>query len=471
MTPKELSVPIASVNPATGELIESFEPLSADAIDERLERAIARFRSPSTLEDRLRWLARAAELLEHDIEQLARLMTTEMGKPLRAARAEVHKCAWVCRYYAENAERMLAREPVDIGKEASAFVSHRPLGVVLAIMPWNFPFWQVFRFAAPALAAGNVALLKHASNVPRCALAIEALLSRAGFPSDSFQTLLVDTERVAAIIADDRVAAVTLTGSERAGSEVASIAGRHVKKAVLELGGSDPFIVMPSADLGRAASVGAMARVINAGQSCIAAKRFIVHEEVHDSFVAKLTESLRALRMGDPLDETTDIGPLATAAVREGVENQLRATVEKGARVILGGQRPEGPGFYYPPSLLIDVSHDSPAYRDEVFGPVASVFRARDISDAIRIANDTSFGLGASVWTRDEAEQQRFVEEIDAGMVFVNAMVASDPRLPFGGVKRSGYGRELGAWGIREWVNATTVWVAGDSEMRGEETE
>lgn len=464
-------MPIATVNPTTGELLESFEPMGADQIDERLDRAVMRLRRLPSLQDRLPWLSRAADLLEEDVEGLARLMTIEMGKPLRAARAEVRKCAWVCRYYAEEAERLLADELIDVGPNVRAFVRAKPLGAVLAVMPWNFPFWQVFRFAAPALAAGNVALLKHASNVPKCALAIEDILLRAGFPEGSFQTLLVETERVAGILADPRIAAVTLTGSERAGMEVASLAGRHVKKALLELGGSDPFIVMPSADIDNAARVGAMARAINAGQSCIAAKRFIVHEKVYGEFVDKLVVSLRELHVGNPLNEVTDIGPLATASVRDGVEQQVRASVEKGARVLLGGERIAGPGFFYEPTVLVDVPLDAPAFREEVFGPVASVFAARDIEDAIRIANDSSFGLGASVWTRDEAERQRFIDEIEAGLVFVNAMVASDPRLPFGGVKRSGFGRELGSWGLREWVNATTVWVAGDAEKHPEETE
>lgn len=464
-------MPIASVNPTTGELSQSFEALSADTIDERVERAVARLQKSSSLDDRRRWLMRAAELLEEGAEDFARLMTLEMGKPIRAARAEIHKCAWVCRHYAEAAERMLADEVVNIGPSARAFVRKDPLGVILAVMPWNFPFWQVFRFAAPALVAGNVALLKHASNVPQCALAIEDIFQRAGFPEGSFQTLLIDVERVAALIADDRIAAITLTGSDRAGSDVGALAGRHVKKVVLELGGSDPFVVMPSADLDEAAKIGATARAINAGQSCIAAKRFIIHQKVHDVFVNKLVEALRALRVGNPLDELTDIGPLATASARNGVEHQVRASVEKGARVLLGGELPEGPGFFYPPTVLVDVNADSPSYCEEVFGPVATVLRARDIEDAIRMANDTPYGLGSSVWTQDESEQSHFIESIQAGLVFVNAMVASDPRLPFGGVKRSGYGRELGEWGIREWVNAKTVWVASEGDTRREDTE
>jgi len=449
---------IASVNPTTGELVQSFEPHGADFLDERLNRAVERLGNPLPLKERKAALQKAADLLDAEIEELARTMALEMGKPLRAARAEVHKCAWVCRYYAENAEQMLASEPVDVGAEVHASVRFRPLGVILAVMPWNFPLWQVFRFAAPALVAGNVALLKHAHNVPQCALAIEKLLLRAGFPEGCFQTLLIEVDRVAALIADDRVAAVTLTGSDRAGSEVAAIAGRHLKKVVLELGGSDPFVVLPSADLDAAARTAALARTVNAGQSCIAAKRFIVHEAVHDAFVSRLVEAMRALKVGDPLDEATDIGPLATASVRDGVAKQVRESIEKGARVLLGGERP---GFFYPPTVLVDVPEDAPARREEVFGPVATVIRAKDLDDAIRIANDSPFGLGSSVWTKDDGEAERFIERVQAGLVFVNAMVASDPRLPFGGVKRSGYGRELGVYGLREWVNITTVWKAG----------
>lgn len=451
---------IASVNPSTGELLESFEAFSAERCEEMVERAYLRKKSLPELAERVGYLKRAAEILEEDSEKLGRSMALEMGKPIAAAIAEARKCAWVCRYYADEAYRLLADEEVDVGEGPRAYIRHEPLGVVLAIMPWNFPLWQVFRFAAPALAAGNVVLLKHASNVPRCALAIEDIFLRAGFPEGCFQTLLIEVDRVDGILADPRIAAVTLTGSERAGAAVASSAGRQIKKALLELGGSDPFIVMPSADIDKAAKVGAMARAVNGGQSCVAAKRFIVHDAVYDPFVDALKASLAALVMGDPLDEATEIGPLATASVRDDVERQVAESVEKGARVLLGGERPTGPGFFYPPTLLVDIPKGAPASREEVFGPVASVFRARDIDDAIRIANETSFGLGSSVWTQEEGERARFIEEIEAGLVFVNAMVASDPRLPFGGVKRSGHGRELGSWGMREWVNAKTVWVA-----------
>lgn len=453
---------IASVNPTTGELLQSFEPHGSDAIDERLERAVRRFQRPLSLQERTAALKKAADLLEAEVEELARTMALEMGKPLRAARAEVRKCAWVCRHYAEHGPAMLESETVDLGADVHASVRFRPLGVILAIMPWNYPLWQVFRFAAPALVTGNVALLKHAPSVPQCALAVEALFARAGFPEGCFQNLFIEVDRVAAVIADDRIAAITLTGSDRAGSEVASLAGRHLKKVVLELGGSDPFVVMPSADIEAAARIGATARTVNSGQSCVAAKRFIVHESVHDAFVEHLVEAMRGVKVGDPLDETTDIGPLATTAIRDGVERQVRQSVELGARVLLGGQRPDGPGFFYPPTVLVDVPEDAPARREEVFGPVATVIRAKDLDDAIRIANDSPFGLGSSIWTRDPAEADRFIERVEAGLIFVNSMVASDPRLPFGGIKRSGYGRELGVYGLREWVNITTVWKAGD---------
>jgi succinate-semialdehyde dehydrogenase/glutarate-semialdehyde dehydrogenase len=366
------------------------------------------------------------------------------------------KCAQACRYYAENAERFLARE--DVKTEAvESFVVYQPLGVVLAVMPWNFPFWQVFRFAAPALMAGTVGLLKHASNVPQCALAIEDVLCRAGFDGGEFQTLLIGSSRVAEIVADPRVAAVTVTGSEHAGSEVASAAGRVIKKSVLELGGSDPFIVMPSANLDAAVSTAVKARTVNSGQSCIAAKRFIVHQKLADEFEWRFVRSMERLVVGDPMDERTEVGPLATQAILEGLEDQVARTVDAGGKILTGGKRLPRPGNFYAPTVITNIPVRSPAYEEELFGPVASVFRVRDIDHAIRIANDTTFGLGSSVWTNDDAERTRFIEEIEAGQVFVNAMVASDPRLPFGGVKRSGYGRELGQAGIREFVNWKTV--------------
>jgi succinate-semialdehyde dehydrogenase/glutarate-semialdehyde dehydrogenase len=358
---------------------------------------------------------------------------------------------------------MLAPQTVDVGGSARGEVHFLPVGAVLAVMPWNFPFWQVFRFAAPGLMAGNVGLLKHASNVPQCALAIEDVFRRAGFEDGVFQTLLVGSEAVAGMLDDERVAAATLTGSTPAGQSVAERAGRNLKKTVLELGGSDPFIVMPSADLQAAAKTAAKARCINNGQSCIAAKRFIVHRDAADEFERLFVAAMEALRVGDPMADGTDVGPLATAAIRDEVDEQVRTSVAAGARVLTGGSKVEGPGFYYPPTILADIPEDAPAYREEVFGPVASLFRVADVGEAIALANDSQFGLGSSVWTRDEDERRRFVGEIEAGMTYVNAMVASDPRLPFGGVKQSGYGRELGTFGIHEFVNIKSVWIEDDA--------
>jgi succinate-semialdehyde dehydrogenase/glutarate-semialdehyde dehydrogenase len=386
-------------------------------------------------------------------------MTLEMGKTFRSAVDEAVKCAWACRYYAENAESYLADEEVATNARRS-YVKYQPMGVVLAIMPWNFPFWQVFRFAGPALMGGNVALLKHAPNVPQCALAIEGIFARAGFPDGVFQNLFIETERVAGLIADPRVRAVTLTGSERAGRDVAARAGAALKKSVLELGGSDPFIVMPSANLDAAVSTAVKSRMGNTGQSCIAAKRIIVADEIANEFVSRFVVALLALKVGDPTDPATDLGPMARPDLVDGLEAQVQATVAAGALVVTGGKRLAGPGNFYPPTVLVEVPHDSPAACEELFGPVASVFRVRNIDEAIRLANDTNYGLGASVWTTDANEQARFANEIEAGQVFVNAMVISDPRVPFGGVKNSGYGRELGIHGIHEFVNAKTVWVA-----------
>jgi succinate-semialdehyde dehydrogenase/glutarate-semialdehyde dehydrogenase len=451
---------IATTNPATGETIRSFEPLRDDEIDAKLRRAAETFRDyrRTAFAERAGWMRRAAEILESDKEAFGRLMTAEMGKPLKAAIEEAAKCAWACRFYAENAERFLADEVVETPATRS-FVRYQPLGPVLAIMPWNFPFWQVFRFAAPALMAGNVGLLKHASNVPQCALAIEAVFRRAGFPEGAFQTLLIPADRVPRLLADPRVRAATLTGSTQAGSSMASEAGRRIKKTVLELGGSDPFIVMPSADLEGTVKTAVRARTINNGQSCIAAKRFIVAEAIADEFERRFVQGMEALKIGDPVEETTDVGPLATADVLKGLEEQVRRSVAAGARVLTGGKRLERPGYYYPPTVLTEIPVDAPVYREELFGPVALLFRARDLDEAIRRANDTPFGLGASAWTRDPAERERFIDELDAGLVFINGMVASDPRLPFGGVKESGYGRELGVHGIREFLNIKTVWI------------
>lgn len=452
---------IASINPATGETVQTFAPLTDSEIDARLARAEAAYRSyrHTKIADRVRWLTAAAEILELERGRLGRIMTLEMGKPIGAARAEAAKCATACRYYAEHGERLLADEPVDAGGGRS-FIRYQPIGPVLAVMPWNFPFWQVFRFAAPALMAGNVGLLKHASNVPQCALEIEDILRRAGFPEDTFQTLLIGSGQVGRVLDDPRVKAASLTGSEAAGAQVAAAAGRQIKKTVLELGGSDPFVVMPSADLERAARVAAEARCINNGQSCIAAKRFIVDDRIADDFEARFVAAMESLRVGDPMDEATQVGPLATPQILEDVDDQVRRSVEKGARLLTGGRRLPGPGNFYAPTVLADVPPDAPAYREEVFGPVATLLRANGIDAAIAVANATGFGLGAAAWTNDPAEQQRFVDEIEAGMVFINGMVASDARLPFGGVKRSGYGRELGTWGIREFQNIKTVRIA-----------
>jgi succinate-semialdehyde dehydrogenase/glutarate-semialdehyde dehydrogenase len=447
-------MPIATINPATGETLRVFDALSDSDLDSRLERAVHAFQHwrITPVADRAAVVSRAGAILEREKDRYGRLMTLEMGKPLKAAVEEAAKCALACRYYAEHASAFMAPEHV-----AGDDVLYQPIGPVLAIMPWNFPFWQVVRFAAPALCAGNVGLLKHASNVPQCALALEEIFSEAGAPAGVFQTLLVGSDRVDGIISDRRIAAVTLTGSEPAGRQVAATAGRNIKKTVLELGGSDPFIVMPSADIEAAARVAVKARTINNGQSCIAAKRFIVHDRVADDFTQRFVNGMRALSVGDPMSGDTDIGPLATRQIAEDLEKQVDESVRRGAKVLTGGKRKSGPGNYFEPTVLTDIPVDSPAYRDEMFGPVASLFRARDIDDAIRLANDTTFGLASAAWTRDEAEADRFIRDIEAGSVFINGMVASDPRFPFGGVKHSGYGRELGPWGLREFVNVKTV--------------
>ncbi|HEX2217197.1 MAG TPA: NAD-dependent succinate-semialdehyde dehydrogenase [Gemmatimonadales bacterium] len=454
-------MPIASVNPATGQTLRTYDPLTADQLDARLQCAADAFRRHrrTSFAERSRLMLRVAEILELENETLAKLMVTEMGKPLQAAIDEAVKSAWGCRYYAENAERFLADEVVETNASRS-YVTFQPLGPVLAIMPWNFPFWQVFRFAAPALMAGNVGLLKHASNVPQCALAIEDIFRRAGFPEGVFQTLLIETDQVRSVIEDRRVAAVTLTGSNAAGSQVASAAGKVIKKSVLELGGSDPFIVTPDADLDAAARTAVKARVVNNGQSCIAAKRFIVDESVADEFERRFVAGMEALQVGDPMEPGTDIGPLATESQVKTLADQVERAVGAGATVLTGGRKLDRPGWYYPPTVLGGIIPTSPVYHEEVFGPVALLLRVRGTDEAIRVANDSPFGLGASVWTRNEAERDRFIAEIESGMVFINAMVASDPRVPFGGVKESGYGRELSPYGVREFVNIKTVWVA-----------
>ena len=449
---------IASVNPATGEVVRTFEALQDAAIDAviaRSERALRVNRARGFHERGIR-MRKTAEILEKRQNELGRLMTMEMGKPVKAAIAEVAKCANTCRYYAEHAEGYLDDEHVKTEAQET-FIRYEPMGTILAVMPWNFPFWQVFRFAAPALMAGNVALLKHASNVPQCALAIQEVFRDAGFADHEFQTLLIGSEQVERVIADPRVKAVTLTGSEPAGASVASIAAKHIKKAVLELGGSDPFIVMPSASLDDAVATAVKARIVNNGQSCIAAKRFIVHESIGDVFEKRFVAAMEALKVGDPMDEATDVGPLATPKIANDIEKQVRDSVAAGAQLLTGGRRD---GNYYAPTVLARIPPDAPAAREETFGPVASLFRVKDVGEAIAVANDTPFGLGASVWTNDRAEADLFIDGVDTGQVFINAMVASDPRVPFGGTKHSGFGRELGAYGIREFVNVKTVWVA-----------
>jgi succinate-semialdehyde dehydrogenase/glutarate-semialdehyde dehydrogenase len=444
----------------TGKTLKTFEPLSESEINEKLQRAADAFRSyrDTTFAEREPLMQRAAEILETEKHEFAQLMTTEMGKPIKGAVGEAEKCAWVCRYYAENARHHLADEIIATNASKS-YVRFQPLGPVLAVMPWNFPFWQVFRFAAPALMAGNVGLLKHASNVPQCALAIEDIFRRAGFPEGAFQTLLVGSDAVPRILEDDRVVAATLTGSEPAGRSVASIAGKQIKKVVLELGGSDPFIVMPSADLAEAVTTAVKARTINNGQSCIAAKRFIVAAAIYDEFERRFVEEMKALRVGDPLDEATDIGPLATEQILKDVDEQVKTSVATGALVLTGGKKLDRPGNYYEPTVLVNIPPDSPASCEEIFGPVAMLFRVKSIDEAIDLANATTFGLGAAAWTNEHNEQERFSEELEAGSVFINGMVASDPRLPFGGIKNSGYGRELSEFGIREFVNVKTVWI------------
>ena len=453
---------IATINPATGRTEQTFDALEPSAVDARISSAHSAFGSYrlTTFDDRARWLRNAAGILDDDVDDIAVMVTTEMGKTIEAARAEVAKCATACRFYAEHGAGFLADEPViasTVGA-SSARAVYQPLGVVLAIMPWNFPLWQAMRFAAPALMAGNVGLLKHASNVPQTALFMEELFLRAGFPDGVFQTLLIGSGGVEAAVRDPRVAAVTLTGSEAAGRAVARVAGEELKPMVLELGGSDPFIVMPSADVRQAAKVAVTARCQNNGQSCIAAKRFIVHESVYDEFEGHFVELMEALAMGDPMHDGTDIGPLATEQGRLDVEELVADAVSKGARILCGGVRPEGQGWYYPPTVVAGVLPDMRMFDEEVFGPVASMFRVDGIDVAIELANATAFGLGSNAWTRDRSEQDRFVRDLEAGAVFLNGMTTSYPELPFGGVKASGYGRELSAHGMREFCNLKTIW-------------
>ncbi|GAA2781184.1 NADP-dependent succinic semialdehyde dehydrogenase [Streptomyces rameus] len=458
-------MPIATVNPANGETLKTYEPMDEEELERRLQLAEATFRTYRTtsLADRAQLLNRAADLLEEDQGEIGRVMTTEMGKPVEQARAEAAKCAKAMRWYAENAERLLAdEEPAELDVRDSGAsrvrVRYRPLGPVLAVMPWNFPLWQVIRFAAPALMAGNVGLLKHASNVPQTALYLEDLFHRAGFPEGCFQTLLIGSGAVDDILRDERVKAATLTGSEPAGRAVAATAGEMIKKTVLELGGSDPYVVMPSADLDRAAEVAVTARVQNNGQSCIAAKRFIVHTDVYDAFAEKFVAGMEALKVGDPLAEDTQVGPLASEQGRQDLEELVDDARRGGAQVLCGGRRPDGPGWYYPPTVLAGITREMRIHREEAFGPVATLYRADDLDEAVLIANDSPFGLSSNVWTRDENEVERFARDLEAGAVYVNGMTASHPAFPFGGVKRSGYGRELSGHGIREFCNITTVW-------------
>lgn len=459
---------IATTNPATGEVLKTFEPLAEAQIDERLARAAAGFEQlrRTSYQQRAGWLRAAAGILEAETDDIARLMTTEMGKTLAAARAEVAKCASACRFFAEHAEQFLADEPADaqaVGA-ARAYARYQPLGPVLAVMPWNFPLWQAMRFAAPALMAGNVGLLKHASNVPQTALFLGDLFARAGFPDGAFQALLISSGQVERVLTDPRVRAATLTGSEGAGRAVAQIAGRVLKKTVLELGGSDPFVVMPSADIERAAAVATTARCQNNGQSCIAAKRFIVHTDVYDSFAEAFVANMAALTVGDPMADGTDLGPLALEAGRSDVADQVADAVAKGGRVLCGGQAPDQPGWWYPPTVVTDLTPEMKMWREEVFGPVAGLYRVSSYEEAIEVANGTTFGLGSNAWTSDPAEQERFITDLDAGAVFINGMTTSYPSLPFGGVKNSGYGRELSAHGIREFCNLKAVWIgSGDA--------
>jgi succinate-semialdehyde dehydrogenase/glutarate-semialdehyde dehydrogenase len=451
----------ATTNPATGEIEQTFDDHTAEEVDARLAQAAATFETfrRTTFAERARLLTTAAELLEGEIPDIARVLTTEMGKTFASAKGEASKCANAMRWFAEHAESLLADEVIESAAGRS-LVRYQPLGPVLAVMPWNFPLWQVVRFAAPALMVGNVGLLKHASNVPQTALALEDLFRRAGYPEGAFTTLLIGSGDVARVIADDRVVAVTLTGSERAGQSVAAAAGDALKKCVLELGGSDPFVVLSSADLDQAVPVAVQARVQNNGQSCIAAKRFIVEDAVYDEFTTRFVDAMAALTVGDPFDPATDVGPLVSAAQRQEIADQVDDARQQGAVVACGGQVPDGPGWYYPPTVLCDVTPAMRVFGEETFGPVAVVERAADVDEAIELANRTSFGLGSSVWTTDLVEQARCIDEIEAGQVFVNAMVASTPEMPFGGIKRSGYGRELSALGIKEFCNAKGVWVA-----------
>ncbi|MEU7751739.1 NADP-dependent succinic semialdehyde dehydrogenase [Micromonospora sp. NPDC049101] len=462
---------IATTNPATGQVLKTYEAMSTEQLDAAIERTDLAYRQlrETTVDERARWMNAAADLLDAERDEIARIMTTEMGKTYASAQAEVTKCATAARFYADRAPGFLADEPADAPavKATRAFIRYQPIGVVLAVMPWNFPLWQVMRFAAPALMAGNTGLLKHASNVPQTALLLEDVFRRAGFPEGAFTTVLVGSDAVETILGDPRVRAATLTGSEPAGRSIAQIAGRELKKTVLELGGSDPFVVMPSADVDRAAEVATTARCQNNGQSCIAAKRFIVHTDVFDAFAEKFAANMAALRVGDPMDPNTDVGPLASERGRDEVHAQVRDAVDNGATVLCGGEPPAGDGWFYPPTVVTDLTPTMRMWSEEVFGPVAGLFRVSSYEEAIEVANGTSFGLGSNAWTRDPAEQERFATDLDAGNVFINGMTTSYPELPFGGVKNSGYGRELSALGMREFCNTKTVWVGEGAASAG----
>jgi succinate-semialdehyde dehydrogenase / glutarate-semialdehyde dehydrogenase len=451
---------IQSMNPATGEVLKTFEPYSATEVEQALQEARAAFKRwrATSFTDRGALFHRVARYLRDYKEELGRLATLEMGKPIVESEAEVEKCAWNCDFYADNAERFLADEPVATSATES-YVEFQPLGVVLALMPWNFPYWQVFRFAAPALMAGNTTILKHASNVSMCALRIEQIFQECGFPQGVFRTVLVPGSETGSLIADRRVAAVTLTGSDVAGVAVASASGRALKKNVLELGGSDAFIVLEDADLHGAAQMAVRARYQNTGQSCIAAKRFIVVESIAKAFEQKFVDAARQLKVGDPLKRETQIGPMARADLRDALEQQVATSVTMGARVLLGGRPVEGQGYFYEPTILTHVTSEMPMFREETFGPAAAVIYARDAEHAVELANDSDFGLGGNLWTNDIERGRRLARHIESGGVFINGMTASDPRLPFGGIKRSGYGRELSTFGIREFVNIQTVWI------------
>ncbi|MEV4764453.1 NADP-dependent succinic semialdehyde dehydrogenase [Micromonospora chokoriensis] len=462
---------IATTNPATGQVLKTYEAMSTEQLDGAIERTHLAYQQlrATTVDQRARWMNAAADLLDAERDEIARIMTTEMGKTYASAQAEVTKCATAARFYADKAPAFLADEPADSAavKATRAFIRYQPIGVVLAVMPWNFPLWQVMRFAAPALMAGNTGLLKHASNVPQTALLLEDVFRRAGFPEGAFTTVLVGSDAVDRILSDPRVRAATLTGSEPAGRSIAQIAGRELKKTVLELGGSDPFVVMPSADVDRAAEVATTARCQNNGQSCIAAKRFIVHTDVFDAFAEKFAANMAALRVGDPMDANTDVGPLASERGRDEVHAQVRDAVDNGATVLCGGELPGGDGWFYPPTVVTDLTPQMRMWSEEVFGPVAGLFRVSSYEEAIEVANGTNFGLGSNAWTRDPDEQERFATDLDAGNVFVNGMTTSYPELPFGGVKNSGYGRELSALGMREFCNTKTVWVGEGAASAG----